>query len=460
MADSLRVAICGSASVGKTTLARALATELRLPCIDEEMRAYLESGSTRLSELPLSELESVLLRMWHLREQTERSLPSFVADNSALDFAAYALYYGCLSPRSHDALLTEAAHSAAQYDAVFLLPWGALPYEQDGVRPADPYLQLRYQLLLEGLLRRHIEPSKLHLIPETLTHLDGRVAWVTEKLSSQAVSRPAAAAGTVYLVGAGPGDPRLLTLRAAELLWHADVVAYDLLISPELLARIPARAELLAVGRRDGMGPTHYRLHPAVLERAKAGKTVVRLKSGDPLLFGRGSEEAEELLAAGIPFEIVPGITAALGAASYAGIPLTHRGDAAQVLIAAGHEPDKSTSNGSLEPEQQTVVLYMAARRLAANLKRLQADGYSAETPAALVMSATTSRQRVISGTLATLAEQVPALHPEVPAILFVGRVVARRSHVSWFDRTDEPAIIDHQVHNSTLDTLASELMR
>jgi uroporphyrinogen III methyltransferase/synthase len=188
------------------------------------------------------------------------------------------------------------------------------------------------------------------------------------------------------------------------------------------------------VGRRDGMGPTTYRLHPAVLQRAKAGKTVVRLKSGDPLLFGRGGEEAEDLRNAGIPFEIVPGITAALGAASYAGIPLTQRGEASQVLLGAGHEPEKWPSGSEEDLQQRTTVLYMAARRLSANLNRLQAEGYAAETPAALVMSATTARQRVVSGTLGTLAQLVPALDPEIPAILLVGRVVARRRYVAWFE--------------------------
>ncbi len=137
--------------------------------------------------------------------------------------------------------------------------------------------------------------------------------------------------GIVYLVGAGPGDPKLLTIRALELMRSAEVVAYDELVPPQILSLVPAQAELLAVGRRHGHGKTVYRLHPMVLERARAGRVVVRLKSGDPLIFGRGAEEAEELAEEGIPFEIVPGVSAALGAAAYAGIPLTDRRYASQV---------------------------------------------------------------------------------------------------------------------------------
>jgi uroporphyrinogen III methyltransferase/synthase len=241
-------------------------------------------------------------------------------------------------------------------------------------------------------------------------------------------------------VGAGPGDPKLLTLRAAELLQQADVIAYDQLISPELMAQVPQTAELLSVGRRDGQGATSYRLHPAVLERAKRGKTVIRLKSGDPLLFGRGGEEAEELRKAGIPFEIVPGITAALGAASYAGIPLTFRGEASEVLLATGHEPEKimAEPNPLRVAQQRTTVLYMAARRLCANLRRLESEGYHVDTPAALVLSATTPRQLVISGTLATLPDLIPEVGPEAPAILLVGTVIERRNCLSWFQPDDQ----------------------
>ncbi|HVA81114.1 MAG TPA: uroporphyrinogen-III C-methyltransferase [Candidatus Binataceae bacterium] len=239
-----------------------------------------------------------------------------------------------------------------------------------------------------------------------------------------------AAQGIVYLVGAGPGDPKLLTIRALELMRSAEVVAYDELVPPEILSLVPAPAELLAVGRRHGHGTTGYRLHPIVLERARAGRVVVRLKSGDPLIFGRGAEEAEELAEAGIPFEIVPGVSAALGAAAYAGIPLTDRRYASRVTLATGHCADADGGDS-----RETVVLYMAAHRLKENLDRLIARGYASSTPAAYVAAATTPKQVVITATLADLAAKIdPARWPD-PALVIVGEVVALRERIQWFEK-------------------------
>jgi uroporphyrinogen III methyltransferase/synthase len=235
--------------------------------------------------------------------------------------------------------------------------------------------------------------------------------------------------GFVYLVGAGPGDPKLLTVRALELMRSAEVVAYDELVPPQILSLIPAQAELLAVGRRHGDGKTGYRLHPVVLERARAGRIVVRLKSGDPLIFGRGAEEAEELAEAGIPFEIVPGVSAALGAAAYAGIPLTDRRYASQVTLATGH-----CAKGEIGNSRETLVLYMAAHWLAENLQRLIAQGREPSTPAAYVAAATTPEQRVISGTLADLAKRVASDSRSDPALVIVGDVVALRERIGWFE--------------------------
>jgi uroporphyrinogen III methyltransferase/synthase len=237
--------------------------------------------------------------------------------------------------------------------------------------------------------------------------------------------------GVVYLVGAGPGDPSLLTLRARELLDSCDVVAYDELLSDALLACVPATVELLPVGRRGHEGAhTGHRLHPAVLERARAGRVVVRLKAGDPLVFGRGGEEAEELRAAGIPFEIVPGVSSALGAAAYAGIPLTHRGVASAVTLTTGHD------GAGLGGTEGTVVLFMAARRLAENLRRLVEHGRGAATPAAYVAAATTGRQRVISGTVGDLHARVAeaAVDADAPALVFVGEVVGLRERIGWIE--------------------------
>jgi uroporphyrinogen III methyltransferase/synthase len=227
--------------------------------------------------------------------------------------------------------------------------------------------------------------------------------------------------GRVALVGAGPGDPKLLTLRAAEL------VAHDELVSEAILAMAPLSAEVLPVGRRVGHGPPTYRLHPDVLARARAGRFVVRLKAGDPLVFGRGGEEAEELAAAGIPFEIVPGITAALGAAASACIPLTHRDYAAQALLMTAHHGDGGMPGAVAG---RTLVLYMASRKLAANLRAIAAAGWPRSTPAALVLAATTAREQTVTGTLSTLAERakdVLAASPDLPGIVFIGDVVRVR---------------------------------
>ena len=180
---SLRIAICGSASTGKTTLAAALARDLGVPCIHEEMRAFLEASRIDLAQLPGSELQETLLGLWQQRRQMEDALPAFVGDNSAIDFSAYAFYYGCLSVSSRKILLTQAAKYLRRYDAIFLLPWGVLPYEQDGVRAPSQDLQLRYQLLLEALLHRYADPEKLHAIPEMLEAPHERMQWVKAKLS-------------------------------------------------------------------------------------------------------------------------------------------------------------------------------------------------------------------------------------------------------------------------------------
>lgn len=239
--------------------------------------------------------------------------------------------------------------------------------------------------------------------------------------------------GKVWLVGAGPGDPELLTLKALRALSHADVVCFDELVSPEILALAPARAERIPVGRR-AHGRVHNaeRIHPIVIERALEGKTVVRLKGGDPLIFGRGGEEAEELAAARVPFEIVPGISAALGAAASTGIPLTHRDAAASVTFATAHA--KEGADGSFDPQlartvpgSGTVVLYMGLGRLGPTARALIEAGRPAATPVAVIEKATRADQRVVEGTLADIETRVRAAGLEPPALVVVGEVVARR---------------------------------
>lgn len=239
--------------------------------------------------------------------------------------------------------------------------------------------------------------------------------------------------GKVWLVGAGPGDPELLTVRAHRLLTSATVVAYDELVPAGVLALAPAGAELIPVGRR-ARGCRHHeaRIHPLVVERALEGKDVVRLKGGDPFVFGRGGEEAEELAAARVPFEVVPGISAALGAAAAAALPLTHRECAASVTLVTAHAAQADDGEGDRDllatvPREGTLVFYMGLGRLEATCAGLAAGGRSPQTPAAVVSKATLPDSRLVVGTLETIAARVREAGLEAPALLVVGEVVARR---------------------------------
>lgn len=238
--------------------------------------------------------------------------------------------------------------------------------------------------------------------------------------------------GKVWLVGAGPGDPELLTVRAARLLSSAKCVAYDELVSPEILAMAPEGAERVPVGRR-ASGCRHHeaKIHPRVLELALDGHDVVRLKGGDPFVFGRGGEEAEELAAARIPFEVVPGISAALGAAARLNVPLTHREASSSVTFATAHAASPARADGEARlpshlPRSGTLVLYMGLGHLEQRLRDLVADGRAPETPAVAVASVTLPGERAVFGTLADLAERVRAAGLEAPALVLVGEVVAR----------------------------------
>src|ERR1035441_1535863 len=216
--------------------------------------------------------------------------------------------------------------------------------------------------------------------------------------------------GTVYLVGAGPGDPELLTLKARRVLGEADAVVYDHLVAPEMLDLAPPGCERVFAGKKGGQFcRPQNEIDETLVRLALEGKTVVRLKGGDPFVFGRGGEEAAALAAAGIAFEIVPGVTSALAAAAYAGIPLTHRLHSSSVVLLTGHE-DPSKPGAAVRWEdyarlKATLCIYMGVKNLATIAGRLEAGGLAATTPAAIVQSATTEAHRTILGTLGTLAE-------------------------------------------------------
>ena len=244
--------------------------------------------------------------------------------------------------------------------------------------------------------------------------------------------------GTVWLVGAGPGDPGLLTLHAARALAEADVVLHDALVSPEILALAP-QARLEPVGKRAGGRRTpQLRINQRLIGLAREGNRVVRLKGGDPLVFGRGGEEALALAAAGIHFRIVPGVSAGIGGAAAAGIPVTHRGLARSVAFVTGHDvkgevPDLDWS--ALARGADVLVLYMALRQIGAIAACLRAAGRRAEEPVAFVTEATTLRQRVAITTLAEVERCAAAIPPHAPTLIIVGPVVALRPLLAaWQD--------------------------
>ena len=238
---------------------------------------------------------------------------------------------------------------------------------------------------------------------------------------------------TVYLVGAGPGDPGLLTVRGAQLLGQADVVVYDRLAPRVLLDLAPASAQLLAAGKARGqVEMTQDEINAALIEHGAAGRTVVRLKGGDPFVFGRGGEEAEALRSAGIPFEVVPGITSAIAAPAYAGIPVTHRGRSTHVTVVTGHEdPDKGHADvdwDALGRAGGTLVILMGAGRIGDIAKRLIDGGRAADTPVAAVRNGTRPDQQTVRATLATIADA----DVQAPAAIVVGDVAAL--DLAWFE--------------------------
>jgi uroporphyrinogen III methyltransferase/synthase len=245
--------------------------------------------------------------------------------------------------------------------------------------------------------------------------------------------------GTVYLVGAGPGDPGLLTLRAADLLARADVLVYDALVSPAILERA-ARADRVYVGKRGGEHTrTQDEINTLLVELAGRYRTVVRLKGGDPFVFGRGGEEALVLRAAGVPFEVVPGITSGIAGPAYAGIPVTQRGVTSSVALVTGHEdPTKDDTDldwAHLARGVGTLVFYMGVGKMEDNFRRLVEGGRSPDTPAAAVEWGTYPRQRTVTGTLATLPARVREAGIGAPSVVVVGEVVALRDELAWYDR-------------------------
>jgi uroporphyrin-III C-methyltransferase len=246
--------------------------------------------------------------------------------------------------------------------------------------------------------------------------------------------------GKVFLCGAGPGDPKLITVKAMELLKHCDVVLYDRLVSKDIINQIPAESEKIYVGRAVGDSTTHQEnTNIQMVKLAKQGKKVLRLKGGDPFIFGRGGEEAEFLFDNGVEFEIIPGISSAIGAAAYAGIPLTHRQYASSLAIVTGHEDENKSEPivkwDRLADAVDTIVILMGMEKLEHICCNLIDAGMNRNTEIAIIENGTLKTQRVISGTLVDILHKVEYSRVKPPAIIIIGKVVTLCKKISWFGK-------------------------
>jgi uroporphyrin-III C-methyltransferase len=243
--------------------------------------------------------------------------------------------------------------------------------------------------------------------------------------------------GKVFLVGAGPGDHELLTVKAVEFLKKADIVIYDRLVTKSILKLAPKRAKKIYVGKRSGRHElSQERINELMINTALDGKRVVRLKGGDPFLFGRGGEEAEALADSDIDFEVVPGVTSALAAPTYAGIPLTHRDYSSSVALVTGHQAEKAervVNLSKLANSVDTIVILMGVERLEFIINGLMGGGLNTDTPVAIIEWGTTKKQRISIGKLGTIAKEAKEKNVKPPAVIVVGEVVKLGEKLSWF---------------------------
>ncbi|MDR0576535.1 MAG: siroheme synthase CysG [Candidatus Accumulibacter sp.] len=380
------------------------------------------TGDRRVNEAVFSACEAanILVNVADAREQSRFIVPSII-DRSPLMLA--------VSTAGRTPMLARLLR--ARIEAWLPHGYGGLADLAGRLRgavgrrfPNDPTARRRFwQRVLEG--------------PAAERALAGDVAGAEEILRSELASREPESSirGAVYLVGAGPGNPDLLTFRALRLMQQADAVLYDNLVSPEIVALARREAERIYVGKKADKHPLpQQKINRLMIELAQAGKAVLRLKGGDPFIFGRGGEEIEELAEAGIPFQVVPGITAAAGASCYAGIPLTHRDHAQSVTFVTGHRRDGQVDLDwpRLTSDTETLVIYMGVQQAETICRQLIAHGRAPETPAAIVERATTDRQRTVVGTLGNLPRLMEEASIEPPALIIIGSVVSLHEKLEW----------------------------
>lgn len=299
---------------------------------------------------------------------------------------------------------------------------------KDKARAKFPDLDLRRRFW-----DRHLQGRAAELVySDRLNDAKALIDSELESIEADSVSK----VGEVYLVGAGPGDPDLLTFKALRLMQQADVVLYDRLVSPEILEMVRRESELIAVGKgRNIYSITQENINESLADLALEGKRVLRLKGGDPFIFGRGGEELEHLVGRGVPFQVVPGITAASGCATYAGIPLTHRNHAQSVRFITGHRVGGELNFDWSEfvKEDQTLVFYMGLNGLEYICEKLREVGLAADAPIALVEKGTRSEQRVFVSDITNLPKIVREAKAEAPTLIIVGSVVTLHKELNWW---------------------------
>jgi uroporphyrin-III C-methyltransferase len=302
---------------------------------------------------------------------------------------------------------------------------GDIPFEVQ--ESANDYPEITFRIS---------EPLAAHPLVITASVERIRESIVGLKVETTAV-RNNAKPGTVYLVGAGPGDPGLLTVRAHEVLTSCDVVIYDYLVNPDILSQVPSGVERVYVGKVGGGRHTpQSEINSLLVELASKGQRVVRLKGGDPFLFGRGAEEAEALQAAGIPFQIVPGISSALAVPAYAGIPLTHRGISSSVTVLTGAIATAGTYGPVNTTSADTIVVLMGVKHLHEIAADLIASGRSGHTPVAVIRWGSYEGQQTFVGTLETIGALAQRQALRAPAVIVIGEVVKLRERLNWFEET------------------------